>query len=496
MNIRKLFLSFAIITLAAVGAAMFAVMKIQELSVNTQKMYTHPFTVSNSVADIQTAIITMHRNMKDVVLTKDSLEMIEIIESIQVEEGKVYKGFEKIYTNYLGDKKDIDTSYEAFKNWKAIRQEVIALVHQGKVDEAIAITKGKGAKHIENLYKQIEVLKNYAFNKADEFHTKALQESGVKEVIMVFAVTFIFSSMFIAFIVISLLRINRANNQQLRLIDQNILTAKLTVKKEIVEISSALCRVLNVDKKKILNTKNDDFFITHEQYLEFEAKIYSGKEHATEIYIDIDGARHWFSMEIFPEFDKNYALQYFSVFLINITDKKKIEEVSIMDSLTGLNNRNYFEMIFEKEIKRAKRDKKLLSIVMMDIDYFKQYNDTYGHQEGDRVLKAVSNVLLDSTKRSYDYAFRVGGEEFVILSYQKDFNAMQNFVEGLVSSIHDLKIRHENSVTSDFLTISAGALQCGHEHLYNPDELYKTVDKLLYEAKRSGRNQAKTLFVD
>ena len=159
MNIYKLLLGFSVIVFIAISSAIFTVKTMKELTLNTQKMYTHPFKVSNSVSAIQTSIVTMHRNMKDVVLTPDSLRMIKIIESIQIEENKIHNDFDIIYKNYLGDKKDIDALYNAFKSWKVIREEVIALVHEKKVNEAVKITQGKGKKHIDNLYVQIDVLK-------------------------------------------------------------------------------------------------------------------------------------------------------------------------------------------------------------------------------------------------------------------------------------------------------------------------------------------------
>ena len=155
MNIRNLIVSYLLILIISISASLFNILKMQDLADNTKKMYTHPFTVSNAVADIQTSIITMHRNMKDVVLSKTNLEIVQTIEKVQKEEAKVYNNFKIIYKFYLGDKQDIDKSFQLFSDWKKIRDEVIVNMTEQKVEEAIAITKGKGAKHIESLYTQV-----------------------------------------------------------------------------------------------------------------------------------------------------------------------------------------------------------------------------------------------------------------------------------------------------------------------------------------------------
>lgn len=496
MNIMKLSISFSIIITIAVLSIFFTLDKMQELTRNTQKMYTHPFKVSNSVADIQTSIVTMHRNMKDIVLTSDSLEIISIIESIQDEENRVYTNFKEVYKYYLGNREDIDILYKSFKAWKTIREEVITLIYQKKLSEAVATTKGKGKKHIDTLYLQIDVLKSYAFNKADEFYNSSINNNSIKNVIYVFLFSMILSGIIVIFIVINLLKINRSNNKQLHLIDQNILTAQIGLDSEIIDVSNALCRSLNLKKTDVINTKRPYFFTNKEQFASFENIIYSAKEYKGEVHIQVEDKHIWFYLEVFPLLDIEFQLTSFNIFLTNISDKKRIEEVSITDTLTGLNNRNYFEIIFDKEIRRAKRDNKELSVVMLDIDYFKQFNDTYGHKDGDNALKSVSHILSAHTNRSYDYAFRVGGEEFVLLSYHEDIESLETFTKTLLKEIESLKIPHEKNIASSYLTSSAGAIRLGVEHLLNTDEIYKEVDSLLYQAKESGRNSFKIRTID
>lgn len=496
MNIPKLFASFAFIIIIAIASALFTLVKMQELSANTQKMYTHPFTVSNAVADIQTSIITIHRNMKDVVLTSDNLKIITIIENNQKEAAKIHANFKKIYANYLGDKQTIDEAFNAFEAWHPIRQEVIALMSKGKTKEAIAITQGKGALHIENLYKKINLLKEYAFTKAKQFYEVSIKHNGMDTVLLVFLLTLLFAGIVVFFITNSLLKINRTSMKQLHIIDQNILTATLDKDKRVESISSALCRVLQIKKEEVLLTEQPFFFTTQKQFQAFELKVESGKEHNKEVSIEVDDTTLWFNLEVIPELKSDYSIARYKLFLTNITDKKAIEQVSITDTLTGLYNRNYFEMIFEKEVCRAKRDKKLFTMIMLDIDFFKQYNDTYGHQQGDVTLKAVAHVLTEHTNRSYDHAFRVGGEEFMILAYHDNYDSANAFSQHILQQVELLEIAHEKNLASKFVTVSAGVAQFGYENLLTSSDMYKTVDELLYKAKNSGRNNCQSSFID
>jgi len=509
MNINKIFLSFAIIFVFALGSAFFTISIIKDLTSHTQKMYTHPFSVSNAIANIQTSIITMHRNMKDVVLTKYSfvqskevgvviknpLELLRIIEAIQKEESKVYKEFDLIYLRYLGKKEDIDASFKAFKEWKHIRQEVISLIYQHRLEEAIDITKGKGAQHIDDLYKQIEVLKRFAFNKANEYYKLSLNDEPLEQIIMVFLATFFLATLISLYVVSTLLKSNKKNRQQLNLIDQNILTSNMSLDKKILSISSALCYVLHKKKEKILNSENTYFFTNEAHFRNFENTIYSGKNYKGEIPITIEEKDDWYEIEILPEFNEKFILEKFTILLTNISDKKQIEKVSITDTLTSLYNRNYYEMIFSKEINRAKREHKELSIVMLDIDYFKKYNDTYGHQEGDHALREVASIISSHTKRSNDYAFRIGGEEFIVLSYQEDLSALNSFANSFIKDIEALKIPHKKNNISKYVTISAGAILFGTNNVLSADEMYKKVDELLYKAKNTGRNKVESIYL-
>jgi diguanylate cyclase (GGDEF)-like protein len=167
---------------------------------------------------------------------------------------------------------------------------------------------------------------------------------------------------------------------------------------------------------------------------------------------------------------------------------KKLENASYTDSLTSLYNRRYFNILYDREIKRAKREKSYITFMMLDIDFFKQYNDTYGHIEGDFALKSVAKVLTDTLKRPTDFVFRLGGEEFGVLLTHTDESNSAKLARDICTAIKAREIKHENSKVCDYLTISIGVVCCVADDALNEEILISRADEMLYEAKSNGRD--------
>ena len=168
---------------------------------------------------------------------------------------------------------------------------------------------------------------------------------------------------------------------------------------------------------------------------------------------------------------------------------KKLRELTICDSLSQLYNRRHFDEIFSLEFDRAKRENKSFLFAMIDIDFFKKYNDTYGHQAGDEAIKQVAAILSQYTKRAGDYSFRIGGEEFAIISQiYEDKNHIEYF-QNICQSIEELKIEHTQNLSSKYLTVSIGVIEVVNYKDLKIDTLYRLTDEQLYLAKENGRNQ-------
>jgi len=171
---------------------------------------------------------------------------------------------------------------------------------------------------------------------------------------------------------------------------------------------------------------------------------------------------------------------------------RELERLTNVDGLTGLSNRRYFNEYMEAEWKRAARSKKPLSILMIDVDHFKQYNDTYGHIAGDDVLRKVAHALKQSCRRSTDLAARYGGEEFAIILPETNFAEIQRLGEKICQAVEALGLPHSASSAAKCVTISVGGASTVPEHDEAFPSLVDAADKALYQAKRAGRNRAAT----
>jgi len=209
-----------------------------------------------------------------------------------------------------------------------------------------------------------------------------------------------------------------------------------------------------------------------------------------EFKINRYGISHWVKVIQAPIFDENNQNIGCASVQFDITEYKKFEELAITDGLTGLYNRRYFNEILTREIRRAHREKTNLSFMMLDIDFFKKYNDSYGHDAGDKALIAVSNALISSMHRGSDFVFRLEGEEFGILFAHTSEDNSIAIAEKVRKSIVDSKIEHSNSITAKYLIVSIGVLVVNFkEEGVDENGFYTMADDALYQAKNNGRNQ-------
>lgn len=182
--------------------------------------------------------------------------------------------------------------------------------------------------------------------------------------------------------------------------------------------------------------------------------------------------------------------------ITDITDSKRREleltEKTFIDSLTGISNRRFFDENIDKIWNRCILDKEPLSLIMVDIDLFKNYNDYYGHQAGDACLKKVAQGIQDALRRSSDQAIRYGGEEFLVVLPNSSAKGALEVAERIKQRIAELKIQHADSSVDRVVTVSQGIVEMSDPNC----SVYESVmlaDHLLYQAKKNGRNRIERL---
>jgi len=248
-----------------------------------------------------------------------------------------------------------------------------------------------------------------------------------------------------------------------------------------------------------IGVRNDDPVLLH--IFEKAIKLVKNEEYNKII-------NKWISIRYESGFDYSLFWKIFSLFTLvilfgiyhNFRLKKLITQLqekdqllrklTITDALSNLYNRRHFDTVFENEYNRTRRSNRPFILAILDIDNFKKYNDTYGHQAGDSVIKAISTVLLRYTKRAGDFAFRIGGEEFAIILDSQTIDNTLEYFEKLLKSVEELDIIHQDNPPYNRVTLSIGVVEViKHDEEINVEKIYQMSDKELYFAKANGKNR-------
>ncbi len=259
----------------------------------------------------------------------------------------------------------------------------------------------------------------------------------------------------------------------------------------IIWVSDSFATLSGYDKQELIGqpaTITKGSALSDEDYHEIFQKVILGESWQGEVEgRRKDGSLYCVHLTAIPEMQFG-KLQKVTITREDLTDRKKAEELSIRDALTGLYNRRYFSEVFEREIKRAKREEEPFVFAMADIDFFKKLNDSYGHQQGDIALQKVSKTLQKSLKRPQDLLFRLGGEEFGMILNEVDLEHVRHFLNSLNVTIKELGIQNKEGVDG-VVTVSIGAILLSPDHQLNSDAVFKLADDLMYQAKETGRDK-------
>lgn len=243
-------------------------------------------------------------------------------------------------------------------------------------------------------------------------------------------------------------------------------------------------------------------FATHESAEQFFFHLFEA-ERVTGFRCKLkknNGTTFWSSLYAKRAFNREGRPDGFYGFTIDISRSIRMEEelkkanetltrIATLDGLTQIANRRKFDEYLSIEWKRAMRDKSELSLILCDIDFFKLYNDNYGHQGGDDTLRKVAKCIEENCRRASDLAARYGGEEFVVVLPETDHSGALKVAENLRVAVENLAIPHQYSKANSCVTISAGVITMIPAYHMSPETLVKQADAALYQAKELGRNR-------
>lgn len=278
---------------------------------------------------------------------------------------------------------------------------------------------------------------------------------------------------------------NQKIEHQLDIIEKYVLLSRTDTTGIITYVSDALCRATGYTKEELIGQPQNIFRhpdTPKEVFADMWHTIQSGKNWKGEFAnLRKNGTTYWIEAFISPIFNKKGQIEGYSAFRYDITDKKHIEKLSITDQLTKVSNRLFLDNIYEKELNQAKRYGNVFSLIMVDIDYFKQVNDLHGHALGDQVLYAVAQILQKYVRES-DYLGRWGGEEFLIICPHTSSKHANLLAEKLRREISGYVFEKDIRKTCSF---GISQYEKGDQAL----DTLQRADKALYEAKEQGRDR-------
>lgn len=262
-------------------------------------------------------------------------------------------------------------------------------------------------------------------------------------------------------------------------------------------VSPSAIHILGVPSEALVGTNAFESILPEDRQFVTAAvaSLYRGERSATVAFrlVTADRSTKWVesTLSVLPATEAGEMLGVVSV-TRDISERKvlehKLQELATLDGLTGIPNRRAFDARIEQEVARCRRDRRPLSVVLIDVDHFKLFNDKYGHLAGDACLQQVAKAIDGCMRRPADFAARYGGEEFVVVLPETDTAGAHTVAEEMRRRIEELDIPHSGNPPWLKVTASLGLATQEHEWL-TPDELVHLADQALYAAKAGGRNR-------
>ncbi len=389
-------------------------------------------------------------------------------------------------------KQPMEITKQANRALTSMEAQAFVLIGQGKKEEALKMLLSDTYLENKQIYSRglAEMMK--------VLHKSKGELSGKRNanITLAAAISILTFGLIIFNIIVTFRRLRMDNTllkRQLDIIDRYVITSTTDTSGIITRVSSAFCTISGYSKEELIGQPHN--ILRHSDmpkafYKNLWETIKAGQIWHGEIKNrKKNGDYYWVDATIEPERDARGNIISYRALRFDITNKKRVEELSLTDAMTGLYNRRHFDTLLPKELKRSSREQQPLSLLILDIDHFKEYNDTYGHQQGDEALKAVANVINTSLNRCCDTAFRIGGEEFCVLLNNTELDGAKTIAQKIIEKVRQLDIEHSKSGTAAHLSISVGINTVLPDAYTSLSDIIEQADRYLYKAKQNGRNR-------
>jgi len=487
LNRRKVAYGFLAVVFIVTALAINSSFQINRIIKGYSHLIEQPIAFSQSLKTINFHITTIELRVRDYIIAGDDAQRGELFRLMHESSSKVFKELDDIEGLAQHQLQHLEHEKSLFKRWLVLRQEIYALIGDGKIEKAVEIDAGKAFADLEKLMKSISSIEKTSLQEVEQYQQRSKKTAdNIALATLVLALSAIFC---VALLMLEVWRTisftEKLRARRHALIDQQILIAVLDKEGSTIDVSSALCSFLGCWREELIHN-NANFFLSdnkRDQLLakNIMARISKGREWRGEIsYTNAKGETVWAESSIIPNFDEQLQIEGYTNILHDLTSKK----LASIDKLTGLLNRRSYDEILSNQISLAVRNKVPISLAILDIDFFKRFNDSYGHPEGDFALRRLSDTLSKAMKRPTDHVFRIGGEEFAILVTGLDNDKLEHFLNTLREAVLALKIPNEKSAVSPYLSVSIGAVVLIQGAITEQD-LYKSADKALYQAKET-----------
>lgn len=446
---------------------------------DTKQLYQHSYAVNNTLKQLTASIHQMHLALQN----QNNDNLIVITQQHTANKNSLTS----LKALYLGDQRDVADITELYNRW---------LIHD--IDQQGEIFS-QDINSFSSLIQGLEILSAKTEQRAEDLYSvfeADLKQSIVLIVLALSLAIFLIGTLW--FRTLADMRKIRANRKQyLYLIDQNVMITAISEDGSIFEISNRLCRFLSKNKNQVIGKQLKEVFFSQDAklYEEMWNQVRSGANWHGDIEIrSFDSTSSWLGIDVLPMQNSDYSYSGYRLLANDVTDRKSLEKISITDSMTGLLNRRTLEETIERQTALARRHKTAMILGVFDVDFFKQYNDQYGHIAGDKALIHIATVVSKMLARPSDFVFRIGGEEFCFIFQGENEQSALAYIEKIREAVRGLQIDHERSSVDSYVTISIGAVFYDGSDTVNGKVLLSDADDNLYRAKEQRNSTVQTVY--